>query len=423
MMKSFKQFTPILAVLLFVVCLALHAEVRVTDVSVAQRWPWNGLVDITYSIESDDAEATFWVSFSGADLDQNRLVEMKSVTGATVGKVVKAGGPYTATWDAAQDEAEFHSSRFYVRVTVEETLYLIVDLSEGANASRYPIRYSAHGPDLSDDTCRTTELWLSRIPKGTFLMGSPEDELGRASDETLHSVTLTQDYYIGIFECTQRQYELVMGTRPSFFSNSSCYATRPVEQVSYNDLRGTGKGAQWPSSAEVDAGSFFGKLRAKTGLPFDLPTEAQWEYACRAGTATALNSGANLTSNDQPGEEIMYYGGIRYFYNNGGYGENSITACNWTTSAGTAKVGSYKYWANAWGLYDMHGNVAEWCLDWYGLYSLGTNVDPVGNASGTSRVCRGGGCNFNLSGSRSAARYPQKATGAGHSIGFELGSF
>ncbi len=125
-----------------------------------------------------------------------------------------------------------------------------------------------------------------------------------------------------------------------------------------------------------------GKLREKTGLLFDLPTEAQWEYACRAGTSTALNSGKNLISETQ---DVAMDEVGRYRYNGGaGYSKN----CDPTY--GTAKVGSYK--PNAWGLYDMHGNVWEWCLDWWGeqTISIIAESDPVGPNTGTDRVDRGG---------------------------------
>lgn len=254
-------------------------------------------------------------------------------------------------------------------------LYLAVNLNTGA------VTPSTTGPDLSDDTCRTTELWLRRIPKGTFTMESPEGEVGRepteSSKETQHQVTLTEDFYISVFEITQKQYSLIYGSNPSSYKGD----TRPVENVYYNDIRGTGgtAGAGWPTYGHaVDSGSFLGKLRAKTGKTFDLPTEAQWEYACRAGTTTALNTGKNLTSTDQ--DSAMAEAG-RYYHNRndgkGGYSEHT-------------KVGSYL--PNAWGLYDMHGNVWEWCLDWW-ISDLGSSAvtDPKGPNSGSYRVMRGGG--------------------------------
>ncbi len=267
----------------------------------------------------------------------------------------------------------------------EEALYIVVDLSGGPNATDYPVRYTNMIPNLDDDKCRTTELWLRRIPAGTFIMGSPDDEIGRDDDETQHEVRLTQNYYIGVFECTQRQWELVMGTRPSYFNNENDYMTRPVEQVSYDEIRGASSmaGAGWPKYGHtVDYDSFMGKLQMKTGLVFDLPTEAQWEYACRAGTVSALNSGQNLSNPTGYDDALNEVG--RYWHNGGsGY----FQGCS--TTYGTAKVGSYL--ANAWGLYDMHGNIWEWTLDWYNeTYDKGVVENPKGASSGTSRVGRGG---------------------------------
>jgi formylglycine-generating enzyme required for sulfatase activity len=200
-------------------------------------------------------------------------------------------------------------------------------------------------------------------------------------------VTLTEDFYIGVFEVTQRQWELVMGNRPSWFSNATYYQTRPVEQVSYYDIRenpdnSDDPAVDWPANSAVNADSFMGKLRETTGLAgFDLPTESQWEYACRAGTATALNSGCNLTNTTQDAR-LAEVG--RYLFNGPNtYGYDQGVA----TNGGTAVAGSYL--PNAWGLYDMHGNVWEWCLDWFGTYP-GTVTDPQGPISGSSRVIRGG---------------------------------
>ena len=355
-------------------CLALGlglgaAEVTVMVDRVQQRWPWNGKVDIDYTITYDDAEADIYVSFIGKDGGANRSFPLKTLAGAGANGVVKAGR-HRITWDMSVDEPTLHTGDFTVSVQAFTGAwpYLVVDLSGGTDVSRYPVRYSALGPDVSQDTCRTTELWLRLVPPGTFMMGSPAEELGRLPDETLHQVTLTRPFYIGVFEVTQKQYALVMGSNPS----NSKGDTRPVEQVSYDTLRGAVSGASWPQSHQVDEGTFFHVLRAKTALLFDLPTEAQWEYACRAGTSTALNSGKNLT-NIQTCPNMDEVGRYR------GNGSDHV------------KVGNYL--PNAWGLYDMHGNVAEWCLDGYGKLSADAVTDPTGIKS-NRRVQRGSNHHF-----------------------------
>ena len=373
----------------------VHADVKVKNVSVKPRWPWNGLVDITYSIECDEKDdegkpKDIYIDFTGIDNDRNITVKMNSLTGQGAKDPVKAGGPYTVTWDMGKDEPNLNSSSFQVDVHVIAgmPLYMVVNLET------WKIRYTSQPPNLDDDTCRTTELWLRQIPAGTFFIGGDPDEVGYyGSDFAKHEVTITQMFFIGVFECTQKQLELVMGSNPSYWQGDC----RPVDTVSYNMIRGTGvqEGAGWPTYGhKVNASSFMGKLQEKTGLTFDLPTEAQWEYACRAGTTTALNSGKNLTDIFQ--DDAMNEVG-RYAYNlndgKGGY------------FGGHTKVGSYL--PNAWGLYDMHGNLWEWCLDWGGAdeSSTAAETDPVGPTSDSHRILRGGGCDFYAYFCRSAFRY------------------
>lgn len=382
-------------------CLALLAaeNARVVNLVATPRTPWNGLVDITYSLECDTPDDAMAVSFQGHDRDWDESVPMTSLTGdGAAGELLQAGGPYHIVWDSAADWPGGHSSEFTVTATAEAKenwpRYLVVDLNTGA------ITTSSTGPDLSDDTCRTTELWLRRIQKGTFTMGSPDTEVGRFSSETQHQVTLTEDFYIGVFPITQKQFFLVYGSNPSNYQGD----TRPVEKINYGILRGESKGAGWPSSNEVDEDSFLGKLRAKTGRDFDLPTEAQWEYACRAGTTTALNTGKNLT---WPSQDSAMDEAGRYLSNQkdgrGGYSEHT-------------KVGSYL--PNAWGLYDMHGNVRECCLDWY-QKDLGNSAvtDPRGPATGTDRSDRGGSFFFYAQHCRSATRNKLSPLGSSPFLG------
>ena len=266
--------------------------------------------------------------------------------------------------------------------------YMVIDLSGGPNAKTYPVSYSAEPPDLDFDTCRTKELWLRLIPAGTFMIGSPTDELGHHAHEKQHQVTLTQPFYMGVFQMTQKQYELVMGTNPSEFKGD----TRPVEKVSFERLRGRKDGAQWPANNAVDADSFFGKIRAKTSLVVDLPTEAQWEYACRAGTLTSINSAKGLTDKAQCSNMAEV---ARYAHNQkdgkGKYAEHT-------------KVGMYK--PNAWQLYDMHGNVWELCLNWK-QDDLGRDpvTDPQGPQTGWNRTIRGGSYAEDARNLRSACRW------------------
>ncbi len=265
--------------------------------------------------------------------------------------------------------------------------YMIVDLATGPDSYQYPVTYVDDIPGGAwSDEYKTTKLVLRRVKKRTFTMGSPTTETGRSSNETQHDVTLTQDFYIGVFEVTQKQWELVMGDNPSYFTNALYSATRPVERASYEMIRGT---ATWPSSNNVaTANSFMYNIRNKARLPnFDLPTEAQWEYACRAGTTNAYNNAGAL-------DDIMRYWDNSDF--NGGHEQDE------PVTRGTAKVGSYL--PNAWGLYDMHGNVAEWCRDWYGTLYGDAVEDPLGATSGTARVLRGGSWMSDAASSRSAYR-------------------
>jgi len=214
-------------------------------------------------------------------------------------------------------------------------------------------------------TTNTIGMKLKLIQPGSFMMGSTEDY---DNEMPVHKVTLTKPFYLGVYEVTQEQYERVMGTNPSNLKKSDLL---PVEMVSWDD-----------------AVEFCRKLSAMEGLAYRLPTEAEWEYACRAGTTTPYSMGMTIST-----DQANYNGNYTY-----GRGANGVYRGK------TMEVGSFA--PNAWGLYDMHGNVWEWCLDWYDsdYYKTSPERNPTGPASGTYRVLRGGGLNSHPRHSRSAFR-------------------
>ena len=221
------------------------------------------------------------------------------------------------------------------------------------------------------------------IPPGNFMMGSPSNESGRTDDESQHRVTLTQGFYMQTTEVTQGQWQEVMGSNPSHFNN--CGDNCPVEQVSWNDVQ-----------------EFIRKLNQREGgNRYRLPTEAEWEYAARAGSTTAFANGGI--------SELEC-----------GY-DASLNAMGWYCGNADGKTHPVaRKQPNTWGLYDMHGNVWEWCQDWYGNYPSGSVTDPQGSSSGSFRVLRGGGWNDGAWSCRSAGRGgrgPGRRSGA---LGFRL---
>ena len=217
------------------------------------------------------------------------------------------------------------------------------------------------------DTVNLEMIW---VEPGTFVMGSPEYELGRGDNETQHEVTLTQGYWLGKYEVTQAQYATLMWNQ-SYFKGDNL----PVELVTWVDAQTF---CARLTAAEFAAG------RLPEGYQYTLPTEAQWEYACRAGTTTALNNGKNLTDEVKCPEMNEV----------GWYSDNSKKT--------TPPVGQKQ--PNAWGFYDMHGNVWEWCLDFYEEYPTTPVVNPKKLGLGEKRVMRGGSWDADANACRSASR-------------------
>jgi formylglycine-generating enzyme required for sulfatase activity len=266
-------------------------------------------------------------------------------------------------------------------------IYSVTDAAGNqASATRTVTVTGARSVDLNASVAMDM-LW---VPAGTFTMGSPTSEAGRQSDrEDEHNVTLTKGFYLGKYEVTQAQYEAVMtGNTNSLSPTPSQWPgnpNRPVEKVSWDD-------------AQV----FLTRLNAQqaANLPanwqYVLPTESQWEYACRAGTTTAYSWGATIAAGN----------------------------ANWNHGADPNQtVNAGQFSANPWGFFDMHGNVREWTADLYqAAYPTGNPVvDPTGPASGSSRVIRGGSWSSDGTLLRSAKRYDNPPSTRSNTLGFRVG--
>ena len=238
-------------------------------------------------------------------------------------------------------------------------------------------------PEVGDTITSSTGMKLAWIPPGEFMMGSPKDEENREGDEQQHPVKLSQGFFMGVYEVTQAQYEAVVGENPSHFKGRD----RPVETVSWEN-----------------AEAFCRKLSQLEGKTYQLPTEAQWEYACRAGTTTPFSFGETISS-----DQANYDGNSTY--GQGRKGEHRRQ---------TTPVGQFP--ANALGLDDMHGNVWEWCRDWLDekYYAKSHKKDPKGPESGAYRVLRGGSWYSNPRYCRAACRYWRAPDFTHDFIGFRV---
>ena len=401
-----------------------------------QRYPWNGYVDIDYTITRDPD--------SVPSVDDNLEVLMidKSVTPAVTNRAIRflqaplpmTAGKHRITWDANADGVTNYTDRasFVMKIVHYAPAYMVIDVSEGPDAETYPVDFYNGEPlgGFNVPEYKGDKIVLRRIHPGSYMAGSPTNEANRtAANEVQHRVAISKPFYIGLFEVTQQQYiNVVGGTNPSKYQGDD-WQFRPVERVTYNTIRGTAIKTthqyDWPWTSEVDPDSFMGILCAKcrskgegsnytepvTG--FDLPTEFQWEYACRAGTTGAFNT-TNAYNNASSSEQTAQLKKLGRY-------SGDKTDIHGNPDAHTT-VGSYE--PNPWGLYDMHGNAYEWCLDWYqdDVQVLAQEVDPVGAASGSSRVRRGGSWCFAVGICRSACRYYSEPSSAGGSdaYGFRL---
>ncbi len=428
----------------------LHSYGAVIDqVIVRQQWPWSTDVKIEYRLSGVTSPVDISVTaYNGttpldnsninAALSGSRFGVTDSVGTIILDPVKAFGGTKVAIADF-RVELELSDSA----ANMGEVLYKIFDLTNGehkdvtraqllngdygsivTNFASLGDGFSSPATDVliwtgvtNNPIYKDTCLVMRKIPaKGdSFMMGSPAGEVGRtkmiANSEDQISVRFTNDYYVAVFELTQAQYRRIANASPSAYTGEDA-DYHPVEKVSYNTLRGaynqngpSGERIFWPTNSyrhEVYSGSTMAKLRTKfsNAYEFDLLTEAQWEYACRAKTTTAFNNGKNLESV-------------------GAYASANLESVAWFVKSDaeaqannnpTHVVGTKA--PNAWGLYDMHGNVGELCLDVAPIANINPNgltelVDPPGLTNGKTdayRSVRGGNTRRASWCTRSAAR-------------------
>ena len=426
-------------------CVALGAFVAhaldnaaITVTSVSQRWPMSRLVDVTYSLAGATGPVDVDVTLTANG--KTEAVPDAAISGTA--RSVTNGGPYRLTFDPTRTAFANEDMLSECTVTLTpaaEKLYMLVDIASslGNSAARVTYTNAVIGTGMQwDDLYKTNYIVLRRIPAGTFMMGrSATPGSGYGHEAPQHRVTLTKDFYMAVYETTFAQFKKVGGTYP--IKNTDSYFTdqdplRPVHCVRYYTIRNQ---STWSSTNELSAARdcggdsyWLGKLRKLTGggYLFDFPTEAQWEYACHAGTSGDYYTGEDLTSFVE-GADPKLATLARYRYN-GGYLNNGTTAPDMSCTAdegGLARVGSYS--PNDWGLYDMLGNVEEWCLDYYTGGTLGSDpsVDPRGgaynmNAGQAVRMLRGGSWLSNMKACRTTYRTANNSGVAANSVGFRL---
>lgn len=364
----------LIAILLASLYAGIAEAGNIRNVRATQNWaPWNNKVDIEFVVSSDLPPNAF-LGVSAEDLTTG--VTYTAQENMLLGDTLWDRGSHHVIWDVGSQGISIQSTNVVFSVDYHPAKYCVIDLSAGANATEYPVTFMDTEPSESFNTnlYKKERLVLRCVDSGTFMMCDT------------YQVTLTKPFYIGIYEVTEYQYQRVMGDKPT-----NTGPLFPVRNISWNTLRG----GNWPTPSSVDNNSFVGRLRTKTGLNFDLPTEAQWEYACRAGTTSAYNNGGD-TEDDL--KLVGTYNGNQGYFNQ-------------------VYVGSLL--PNAWGIYDMHGNVREWCLDWDG--NLENDVtNPSGPPSGTSRIQRGGCAQDSAESCTSSSRRSADPSRTEYNTGFRI---
>ena len=338
---------------------------------------WRGVSLNLSGLESvDQNTAAQLATWRGQTLDLSGLKNLPPPAAKSLaewpGKFLRLAGLKTMPLNSARELAECRVASLDLLglVSAGDEILAILRVNPGISLPQVPVlNRGLRADDLPKSITNSIGMKLNRIPAGTFTMGE--------SDQA-HRVTLTKPFFIGVTEVTNAQWKAVMGDVPSKWKDDE----RPVEQVSWDD-----------------AVSFCKKLSSQpaeraVGRVYRLPTEAEWECACRAGSTTAYSFGDH--------ESLL--GIFAWFSENAGKQTHAVG----------------KKQPNAWGLHDMHGNVWEWCSDWYGDYPRGAVTDPKGLKTGSRRVYRGGSWNRSARNCRSAFRYGFSPSLRYRGLGFRL---
>lgn len=384
-----------------VIAFGLHAEMPVIpQESVVFNQNSNSrLVTISYELQEAPAIVTVDILTNGVSIGEQNFTTIHG----DVNKLVQPGQNKLIFWQPDKEWPGYKFRNGEVSVIVKgwdkgrPPNYLVVDLMTENAEPRYYVSEKAlpNGGLSNREEYLKNKLVMRRIPAAgvTWKMGSPTTEAGRKTDgrEDQRNITFTNDYFMAIYTVSQGQQVSAIGTNTAYPSHRT-NDTMVVNNTNYNQLRGSvSDGINWPSTGhDVKADSILGKWRTKTGIDFDLPTSAQWEYACRASSGTAFCCGVDIPSNDP-----VTFGQLNDYAWYGGSGGNS--------KGGLQLLGQKL--PNDWGLYDVHGNVYEACLDWFSTsYDASDVVEPTGVASngGNARVYRGGTYNGRANSCRSA---------------------
>ena len=372
------------AAIAFAVATTAFADLTVTGVTARQRWPWNSLVDVDFTVAGAAVGEKCAIGIAATCKGGAQTLYAK--TYAT--EPVATNGANRVVWNLGADYPDLVAKDLRVSVTaapLTETspVYLVVDVSGGADAESWPVRYTTAEPVHTvgeADICKTTEIWLKRVKAGTSTLGAGAGDSASGGHYPEHTVILTNDFYLGIFPVTQAQCFNLTGDYMSTFTNAECRATRPANSITLRMLQDPAFDSADPalSIRSFSSTCILGRLRDRTGLGFLVPTEWQWEYACRAGEA--------LSSGRYP--NCQYRGPKNSYTPPDGY-EWKDTQAMWDARYGTAYVDQYT--PNAWGFYDMVGDVWEWSLNKMETITQNdTLTEPLGPAGfGGSRTAKG----------------------------------